>query len=100
MKTLTLLQDYANSSDNIWLANNLQILQIEIETAILQAQIDITGLNSEDKEHCFTMINKGQIDLTDEITENINPKEISNLPDIGTKEFNNMCLNMFGGNGS
>jgi hypothetical protein len=60
MKTLTLLQDYANSSDNIWLANNLQILQIEIETAILQAQIDITGLNSEDKEHCFTMINKGQ----------------------------------------
>jgi hypothetical protein len=31
MKTLTLLQDYANSSDNVWLAKQLEILEWEIE---------------------------------------------------------------------
>jgi hypothetical protein len=32
MKILTLLQDYANSSDNLWLAKQLEILTEQIST--------------------------------------------------------------------
>jgi len=35
------LQDYANSSNNLWLANQMEILCIEIDIAILEAEIKI-----------------------------------------------------------
>lgn len=35
------LQDYANSSNNLWLANEMEILCVEIEEAILEAEIKI-----------------------------------------------------------
>ena len=35
MKTLKLLQDYANGSENRWLAKQLEILTQEIEDKIL-----------------------------------------------------------------
>ena len=34
MKTLKLLQDYANGSDNVWLAKQLETLTQEIEDKI------------------------------------------------------------------
>ena len=34
MKTLKLLQDYANGSDNVWLAKQLEILTQEIQDKI------------------------------------------------------------------
>lgn len=41
MKTLTLLQDYANSSDNLWLAKQLEILKEEIKVQVLEAECNL-----------------------------------------------------------
>lgn len=38
-ESLTILQEYANASDNLWLAGKLQLLQKEIEIEILNAEI-------------------------------------------------------------
>jgi len=35
------LQDYANSSNNLWLANQMEILGADINIAILEAEIRI-----------------------------------------------------------
>tara|TARA_R110000823_G_C15865915_1_gene493685 strand:+ start:825 stop:959 length:135 start_codon:yes stop_codon:yes gene_type:complete len=43
MKTLELLQDYANSSNNLWLAKQLQALDEEIKDEI--SAVVITFLN-------------------------------------------------------
>jgi hypothetical protein len=38
-ESLTILQEYAIASDNLWLAAKLQLLQKEIEIEILDAEI-------------------------------------------------------------
>ena len=38
-ESLTILQEYANASDNLWLASKLQLLEKEIEIEILNAEI-------------------------------------------------------------
>ena len=38
-ESLTILQEYAIASDNLWLASKLQLLQKEIEIEILDAEI-------------------------------------------------------------
>ena len=38
-ESLTILQEYAVASDNLWLAAKLQLLQKEIEIEILDAEI-------------------------------------------------------------
>ena len=40
-ESLTILQEYAIASDNLWLAAKLQLLQKEIEIEILDAEIKI-----------------------------------------------------------
>ena len=39
MKTLQLLMDYAETNENVWLANKLDILQQEIQIAILRGEM-------------------------------------------------------------
>jgi hypothetical protein len=39
MKTLKDLQDYANSTDNIWLSKKLEVLELEIDSSILKSKI-------------------------------------------------------------
>ena len=41
MKTLELLQDYANSSNNLWLAKQLQALDDEIKLEILEGECNL-----------------------------------------------------------
>tara|TARA_R110002074_G_scaffold161489_1_gene319648 strand:- start:169 stop:309 length:141 start_codon:yes stop_codon:yes gene_type:complete len=38
-ESLTILQEYAIASDNLWLAGKLQLLEKEIEIEILNAEI-------------------------------------------------------------
>ena len=38
-ESLTILQDYAIASDNLWLAGKLQLLEKEIEIEIINTQI-------------------------------------------------------------
>ena len=38
-ESLTILQEYAIASDNLWLAGKLQLLEKEIEIEILDAEI-------------------------------------------------------------
>jgi len=38
-ESLTILQEYAIASDNLWLAGKLQLLEKEIEIDILNAEI-------------------------------------------------------------
>ena len=38
-ESLTILQEYAIASDNLWLAGKLQLLEKEIEIEILNAKI-------------------------------------------------------------
>ena len=38
-ESLTILQEYAVASDNLWLAGKLQLLEKEIEIEILDAEI-------------------------------------------------------------
>ena len=38
-ESLTILQEYAIASDNLWLSNKLQLLEKEIEIEILNAEI-------------------------------------------------------------
>ena len=40
-KTLEFLEDYAKASDNLWLANKLDILKDEIRIEILNAELKI-----------------------------------------------------------
>mgnify|MGYP003650965049 FL=1 len=40
-ETLEFLEDYAITSDNLWLANKLDILQDEIRIEILKAELEI-----------------------------------------------------------
>ena len=40
-ESLTILQEYAVASDNLWLAGKLQLLEKEIEIEILNAEINI-----------------------------------------------------------
>ena len=40
-ETLEFLQDYAITSDNLWLANKLDILKDEIRIEILKAELQI-----------------------------------------------------------
>jgi len=35
------LQDYANSSNNLWLANQMEILGVDIKIAILEAESEV-----------------------------------------------------------
>jgi len=39
METLQLLKDYASTNDNAWLINKLQMLEQEMQIAILEAEI-------------------------------------------------------------
>ena len=38
-QSLTILQEYAIASDNLWLAGKLQLLEKEIEIEVLNAEI-------------------------------------------------------------
>ena len=38
-ESLTILQEYAIASDNLWLAGKLQLLEKEIEIEVLNAEI-------------------------------------------------------------
>tara|TARA_R110002153_G_scaffold5623_3_gene26147 strand:- start:112 stop:258 length:147 start_codon:yes stop_codon:yes gene_type:complete len=40
-ETLKFLQDYANASDNLWLAERLELLEEEIKLELLEAEIRI-----------------------------------------------------------
>tara|TARA_R110000796_G_scaffold53770_1_gene126092 strand:+ start:396 stop:542 length:147 start_codon:yes stop_codon:yes gene_type:complete len=40
-KTLNFLKDYANASDNLWLAERLELLEEEIKLEIVEAEIRI-----------------------------------------------------------
>jgi|TARA_R110000764_G_C10995664_1_gene381692 hypothetical protein len=40
-KTLKFLQDYANATDNFWLAERLKLLEEEIKLEIVEAEIRI-----------------------------------------------------------
>ena len=40
-ESLTILQEYAVASDNLWLAGKLQLLEKDIEIEILNAEIKI-----------------------------------------------------------
>jgi len=39
--TLTILQEYAKASDNLWMYHKLQLLETEIKIEILNAEIKI-----------------------------------------------------------
>jgi len=39
-ETLTMLQEYAKASDNLWMYHKMQKLETEIETAILNAELE------------------------------------------------------------
>tara|TARA_R110000744_G_scaffold309126_1_gene417064 strand:- start:117 stop:257 length:141 start_codon:yes stop_codon:yes gene_type:complete len=40
-ESLTILQEYAIASDNLWLAGKLQLLEKEIEIEVINAEIKI-----------------------------------------------------------
>jgi hypothetical protein len=81
MKTLTLLQDYANSSDNIWLAKQLEILEWEIgqkETAVVFKPVNMRYVGRDKyflttgKHYLITNEDQGLFELTDDEGEVIN----------------------------
>ena len=37
METLQLLKDYAGTTDNVWLAHKLEVLELEIELKVIRA---------------------------------------------------------------
>ena len=41
MKTLELLQDYAKTSNNLWLAKQLQVVEEEIKIEILEGECNL-----------------------------------------------------------
>ena len=48
MKTLKLLQDYANNSNNIWLVKQLELLDVEVDA--LNTEINLLKDAVEDLE--------------------------------------------------